>query len=394
MDQASQNRFDYQSMIGVNLLWACSTSIPMGVLSLILQRKGLDARWIGLVIASNVVGAIIGSIVSGKLAVRYGPLKVVIAAILCASAALVSFEWTASHEYAALVSRVVQGFGFGMFLAAGIAYVNSKVSTPAEIRTVSGMFSVMAIAPYFFAQFVGQWYLDTYGPAWIFTIFTAPIVLALGVTFYLLPREAMKARPKGGSYLSVLKRPQVYPPYLCMMMNGVLFGLGASFIPIMLHASDILIGWYFTPYAVIAVLGRYFILPRQYIKDTSDEVVLAFGMAYLGVGCLIPIFDLSTVSMAISGALYGLAYVFIGPTVIANVTMRFEPPERPIPNALVQTWFQAGAFIAPILASYFFLWGGRFGLALFMSVIGLVSITLSGLMVVLATGPALVRKGA
>jgi len=66
--------------------------------------------------------------------VRYGPLRVVIAAILCTGTAFVSFEWTTAYPIPALLSRLLQGLGFGLFMTAGISYVQSK--TP-ESRTSS-----------------------------------------------------------------------------------------------------------------------------------------------------------------------------------------------------------------------------------------------------------------
>lgn len=378
------NRQDYRTMIAINLLWASATAGPMSILSLILRSKGVDIHSIGFIMASNVVGSFIGTLVSGWASVRYGPLRVVITAILCTSIALLSFEWTTAYPIPAILSRLLQGFGFGLFLAAGISYVQSKTSE-ANQRYAMGMFSAMAIAPYFFAQFEAEWYLNRYGPGGIFAIGAAPFVLALLGALYLLPREqAVKGKPKGGSYIAVLKTPHVYPPFICMMVNGMMFAFGASFMPIMLADSAILIGCYFAPYAITTLAMRFFLVQR--LEKLSHPSILAIGMIAMGIAGIIPILSLTTFSVILSGFFYGLGYTFIGPTCIAYATSFFPPSERPRANALVQTFFQGGSIFAPIAAGFFLANAGLYGLTFFMSLIGFLSIILATFMFILSTG--------
>jgi MFS family permease len=341
--------------------------------------------------ASSTVAMFIGTLISGWAVIRYGPLRVIIAAMICTSVALLSFEWTTDHAVPAILSRLLQGTGFGLFMTAGISYVQSK--TPeANQQYAIGLFSAMAIAPYFFAQFEAEWYLRTFGAGGIFAIGAAPFVFALAWALRLLPREKpVKGKPKGASYRTVLSTPQIYPPYFCMTLNGMLFGFGASFIPIMLADSAILVGWYFTPFAIMTLGTRFFLV--KHLQKLPKAVLLTLGMVAFGFGALCPLVSMTTISIVLSGALYGFGYAFVGPNVIVSVGQFFTPAERPRAVALTQTFFQGGSVLAPIIAGYAISALGKIGLPLFMAAIGFGAITMAALVLMLSTGPATAREG-
>jgi MFS family permease len=137
-----RDRLDYRSMVGINFLWNSGTIGVGAVCSFILRQKGINVRLIGIVMSMSVVASIIGAQIAGMASVRYGPFRVVIAVILCAGTAMVSFEWTSAYPIPVLLSRLLQGLGFGLFMTANISYVQSKTPEPHQ-QYAMGMFSAM-----------------------------------------------------------------------------------------------------------------------------------------------------------------------------------------------------------------------------------------------------------
>jgi MFS family permease len=208
-----RDRLDYRSMIGISFLWSSATLGPGAVFSLILRQKGIDVHPIGIIMSMSVVVSIIGAQIAGTASVRYGPLRVVIAAILCAGMAFVSYEWTTSYPVPVLLARLLQGMGFDLFMTAGIANVQSK--TPESNQQYAmGMFSAMAIAPSFFAQWESQYWLDHYGPDGIFLVhsllflFVLAFALAVLRTDKPLPPKSKRgsSRTQASSWASILPR--------------------------------------------------------------------------------------------------------------------------------------------------------------------------------------------
>jgi MFS family permease len=382
-----RDRLDYRNMIGINFLWNSATVGVGAVFTLILRQKGIDVRLIGLIMSASVVASIFGAHIAGTASVRYGPIRVVVVAILCADAAMASFEWTSAYPLPVLLSRLVQGFGFGLFMTAGISYVQSK--TPESNQQYAmGMFSAMAIAPFFFAQWEAQYWLDHYGPDGIFLAHSAIFLFVLPLALALLRTEKhVVSHGRGGSYRDVLAVPQVYPPYLCMFVNGMLFGFSGSFLPILLKDTGILLGVYFTPFALVTLGSRFFFM--QHLQKLSKSLVLSLGMIALGLSAALPLAALNTGTIFVSGALFGIGHALVGPTVAVSVGQHFVPAERPRTNALIYSCLQTGWFISPLLASYAMAGWGIRGLLSFTALIGVAAIGMSVVVFALRGKPVL-----
>jgi MFS family permease len=369
-----RDRLDYRSMLGINFLWNSATIGVGAVFSLILRQRGIDVRLIGIVMSMGVVASIIGAQIAGTASVRCGPLRVVIAAILCTGTALVSFEWTTAYPIPLLLSRLLQGLGFGLFMTAGISYVQSKTPEPNQ-QYAMGMFSAMAIAPFFFAQWESQYWLDHYGPDGIFLAHSLVFLFVLAFALALLRTEKpVRGHSKDGSYRAVLALPQVYPPYLCIFINGMLYGFGGSFLPILLKDSGILLGFYFTPFALVTLGSRFFFM--KHLQKLPKPLVLSLGMISLGLSAMLPVFALNTETILVSGALFGVGHSFVGPTVAVSVGQYFAPAERPRTNALMYNCLQVGWFVSPLAASYAMAGRGLRGLLFFMGLIGIAAIVM------------------
>jgi hypothetical protein len=254
-------------------------------------------------------------------------------------------------------------------MTAGISYIQSKTPEPNQ-QYAMGMFSAMAIAPFFFAQWESQYWLGHYGPNGIFLGHSLVFLFVLAFALALLRTEKpVRAHSKSGSYWAVLALPQVYPPYLCMFINGMLYGFGGSFLPILLNDSGILLGFYFTPFALVTLGSRFFFM--KHLQKLPKPLVLSLGMISLGLSAMLPVFALNIETILVSGALFGVGHSFVGPTVAVSVGQYFAPAERPRTNALMYNCLQVGWFVSPLAASYAMARWGLRGLLFFMGLIGI-----------------------
>jgi len=206
--------------------------------------------------------------------------------------------------------------------------------------------------PYFYAQFLTEFYLRSWGPHGLFVISAVPISVALLLTVsLLLPREQVPSPViGGGSYFAVLRNVELLRPYSCVFVVGAFFGFASSFLPIMLADAQVLVGWYFAPYALMALASRFFVLRR--LQRLPLHLLLAIGTACVGSSGLILGIPPNLTTAALAGLVFGFGYSIVFPTAVECVSRQFSAEERAPSVALVNTSFQLGALLSPIVVSY------------------------------------------
>ncbi len=150
------------------------------------QAWGMSAGQIGLVISSAFFGQLVGALVAGWAAERFGRLPVVTAAI--ASYALMSIACALSRNPAALITfRFIQGLGLGAEVPIATTYV-SEVA-PAQVRgRFYVLYELIFVIGLVAAAVGGAIIVPRLGWQAMFYIGALPVVLAF-VLMRLLPES-------------------------------------------------------------------------------------------------------------------------------------------------------------------------------------------------------------
>jgi putative MFS transporter len=197
------------------------------VLPALIGAWQLAPGQIGTLIAAGFAGQLIGSIVAGWAAERYGRIATMIAtlALFTVMSLVCAFAW--SYE-SLLWFRFVQGIGLGGEVPVMAAYVNEFAKAERRGRFSLGIQMLFAIGLLVVA-IVGAWVVPHLGWQWMFIIGAVPAVLAWPMRF-VLPESPrwLAARGRFAEADAALKRIEV----IAEREHGALAAVPANLPPV------------------------------------------------------------------------------------------------------------------------------------------------------------------
>ena len=98
------------------------------LLAIMLEHHGTSSATETNVLAASGLAVVITSWSMGGLLQRYGPRAIVVVGALVQIAAFVSFEYTLFNPIWAVVSRLFQGMGHGLFFASSLLLAQNYLS--------------------------------------------------------------------------------------------------------------------------------------------------------------------------------------------------------------------------------------------------------------------------
>src|SRR5690606_35127392 len=121
------------------------------LLAIVFERSGHSLPGIGLLLSLFAPPAIAAAFFSSAIVARLGALSSARWAVILTVAGLCSLAFTRDNFALAVVSRVVQAFGVGLFLPAAIVYVQSRITRVRFVYLVTvfsaGVPLAAAVAP-------------------------------------------------------------------------------------------------------------------------------------------------------------------------------------------------------------------------------------------------------
>ena len=167
-------------------LFGFETAVISGAEKTIQQLWNLSAGWQGFTVASSLIGTVIGSIIAGMPAQRYGRKKVLtVIAILYLFSAIgcaLTSVWMLF-----ILFRFIGGIAVGASSVVGPMYI-SEVSPPKVRGRLAGSFQLMIVAGIFSSPISPISYLLTLGDSgwrWMLGIMIIPAALfAITTAFY------------------------------------------------------------------------------------------------------------------------------------------------------------------------------------------------------------------
>ena len=281
--------------------WICFF-FHIALYPLFLDRQGLDSTTLSNVLAVGAFGALLGRIISGWAIDQWGAKPFIVFGGF-AMAVLSPLMVMTDHLALLYLSRIIFGFGVGIFTNATLAHV-TYISPPERRGQAVSWWGVMnnianAIIP---PVAVGLLLVSSFPVA--FTI-GAVFGLAAGVIGIILPRAGSKPTPtpagdfhapvrpltEGGKPLPparspfrVLVRAAIFPG---IVAGAVGFALAAfiSFAPLIAEQSGMENpGLYLTIYAVANIIGQFTSGPISDRMGRPWVLVPGFVLAAVGIG--------------------------------------------------------------------------------------------------------------
>ena len=190
--------------LAVGLVYLVIFSVPP-LITVFVDDLGLSHAQAGALMSVCLAAFLVGSLSSGRLAARFGPVPVVVAGVALCGAGAVCFPL--SDELPALLAaRALVGFGGGLVYAPGITFVTSLLP-PQRANIGVGVFlcglSIGSTIAFFATKLIEE-ELDWRWPSWIYGGVTLAGALAVFAMSRGVRPPARAVRAPAAGYRSVL----------------------------------------------------------------------------------------------------------------------------------------------------------------------------------------------
>ena len=334
-------RREFFAMCGAGFLFSVTHNYS-ALLAIVFERSGHDLPATGLLLSLFAPPAIAAAFFSSAIVSRLGPLAAARWAIFFTVAGLCSLALTRENFTLALISRVVQAVGVGLFLPAAMVYVQSRITRARFVYLVTvfsaGIPLAAAIAPP-----LGEWTLRHFGEAAMFLQAAIPGLIGIALTFGL--RAAPSTGKAAGLALTGAFRGSFILPYIAVATGGALYGFSVSYLAVDLQARAITLAAFFVPSSVGMVAVR-FIAMRWLSAMRPPRLVIA-SLAVYALSFVLIAIARDPLVMGLAGVAFGVGNAIMFPVVSAWLGEGLQPAERAGPQAIGTAAFYLGIYATP-----------------------------------------------
>ncbi len=343
------------------------TSAHSTLLAVVFEREGFDLHAIGLllsIIAAPVIGF---ALLSGLVMERLGALATLRLAMALTLLGVASFHVTRASFWPAMGSRIVQGAGQGLFLAAAYTYAQSRL-TAARFLFLLGVFSATMPLAQAVAPPLGGFVLHRGGDDWLFPLASAPALFGLALTFGL---RALPKPPRAGGLHLFRGLPRgSWEPLVAVLVNGTMMGFCLSYLAAALVSRSVPLAAFFTASPVTMFGSRLLALRR--IERADRRVLVGLGLSLLGLGFVAVAFaGEARWPVVLGGVTFGFGYSLTYPVISAWISEGVEPHARAGPQAVLNAFFNIGLFAMPLPETWLVAALGYDGTMLLLSALAL-----------------------
>jgi predicted MFS family arabinose efflux permease len=205
----------------VGLVYLPIFSVPP-LITTFVDDLGFTYTETGAMMSVCLAAFLVGSLVSGRAAARFGTVRLVVASLVLCGVATACFAITASIG-PMLVCRAAIGLAGGLIYAPGVTLVTT-VLPPAKANLGVGVFlcglSVGGTVAYFTTRLISEG-LDWRWPSWIFSVVVlvgAAVVAVLAASVSTRPRKAVSEAPVDLRSMFAVRPYRVLVPTLCLAL--------------------------------------------------------------------------------------------------------------------------------------------------------------------------------
>ncbi len=327
--------------------------------------EGFSESMVGLIMSSNYVGLILGSMIAPIIIRNVGYVRSFAAsASLGAGSAIAHLLWIDLVPW--LVFRAATGFSLSVMFVVAESWLNSSSTSHNRGRLLS-VYSVV----YIVSMGAGQPLMAFFPPA-SFEIFGVTTIL---ISFCLIPVALMRVsgEPSPDRERTRLIRTFMKSPLAGsgVMVAGIMAGATWSLTPLYGQQVGMDAGAIGTLMLLVSLGSMAFQWPLGWLSDKKSRrhaILWSIGSAAVAAA-LIALFRPS------GGMLYVLIFLYGGfglPLYSLSVALandQFEPHEMVQAAGAIVIYYGIGSVVGPMLAGQFMQWAGPAGLFLSMTLV-------------------------
>lgn len=351
----------------------CFTTVSQtALLARVMERHGLPLGQIGVVLSAYGGAVIVFMLAAAPIAARLGNLSTLRLGIVLLVAGHLSYQLTIGDYPAAVLSRTVQGAGYGMFMPTAMTFAKGKLSKERFVY-LFGIYASMVPLPNAVGPPLAEAYLETFGEHLFFVVGAGPGIAAALLTLGLTDDRTGTER---GSLplLQTALLPGLRLPLLAILVAGAIYGLIPSYMASLLKEKAVPIGFFFTSFTVVLFAARFTLV--RYLENRPRRRVVALGLGAMAMSYLVVAYAAGIVPVTLAGMVFGLGYSVAYPVLSVWVAELFDPQQRTTPIALFNAIFSAGILLTPWFGTYVIAAIGYGGLLEVLSCAGLVMASL------------------
>ncbi len=337
----AQARREFFAMCGAGFLFSVTHNYS-ALLAIVFERSGHDLPATGLLLSLFAPPAIAAAFFSSAIVSRLGPLAAARWAIFFTVAGLCSLALTRENFTLALISRMVQAVGVGLFLPAAMVYVQSRITRARFVYLVTvfsaGIPLAAAIAPP-----LGEWTLRHFGEAAMFVQAAIPGLIGIALTFGL--RAAPSTGKAAGLALTGAFRGSFILPYIAVMTGGALYGFSVSYLAVDLQSRAITLAAFFVPSSVGMVAVRF--IAMRWLSAMRPPRLVTASLAVYALSFVLIAIARDPLVMGLAGVAFGVGNAIMFPVVSAWLGEGLQPSERAGPQAIGTAAFYLGIYATP-----------------------------------------------
>jgi MFS family permease len=325
------------------------TTLPLYILE---DLRG-DETQVGLIISVFLIAAVISRPFTGKWLDELGRRKILLASLLVFAVSSPLYFWADSTP-ALLALRFLHGIGFGMATTATGAIVADIV--PNERRGEGlGYYAMFMNLAMVIGPFAGLTIVQYANFVWIFALCTVLsfIALLLGA-FVKMPQRAEGSAKHPTFTLSSLFEKNAVPVAVAAGILAFAYAGILSFISVYAKELGLLeaASFFFVVYAAFIIMSRPF--TGRWFDTYGENKVIYPGIILFAAGLFLLSQANSTFLFLLSGAIIGLGYGTIVPSLQTVAIKRADPSKRGLATSTFFTLFDTGiglgSYILGILA--------------------------------------------
>lgn len=315
----------------------------------IIGNVNLPSYFLGILISGYAAGIALFSVIGGMLFDRFSPKVTVLTAILVFSVFTITTGYSVNASEL-LISRLLVGFGVGMFQAASVSVLGD--TNPKFRGTGTMLWGVLAgvgttTAPYLFLPFAG------YRIPFLISGLLGFVVA--GIFYAIVPKVFKHERMAGNPFRGAFNRYTVFPMLAIFLFGFTFLNLMGYYSQFLIHTAGFSRGAAGVIISMLGIGGIVFGLPAGYASDRiGRKPMLVMAIVFVAIA-------MTAITYAPSSfALYAGFTILFGTgwsifSILTPASGQDMVPDDQVGSAsgAILMAFNIGGIIGPLLLGYF-----------------------------------------